>query len=912
MMSFSIHLLVSLPIATASSNLNGKYRVWSGNGETKAFNDDYASKGYEYFDVWSEEIATHYGEVFWTGMGPYSLPDHIVERFKGKVMAIMGYEHDQVMVTPTGQPGVNPEADVSVPFTWAYNHHYAIWMTGEHSEMQLKHVAPDDPMAHGATTHWVAVDKPSASSRKNNTDIPTSQFFSEGNGGESRKSYHGYPAGYAQLVDGADSWHLTPMQIDTRNRDCGIRPEDLANCTAVIVPGPEPLQARYGRGTPEGTLYSSLLECPCTERWGGDPLFYPQAQTKIVERKYASLASGTCSDVGSDISSASDCFSAVSGLSINATAWENKTVSDPILPPSCSVVVAADGSAIAYFNSGGEAACEGSDKKSGHAATKVNVGLKLEVDSSGLFEHSDKGVYCTNAEASPLQRFPAKHDLSGLAAATDSMERCQSYCFGNDDCWGCSVNAMYHSQGGVECQGGSCAWNALRSCPEQQPWQGVIPGDVATKHPEAGLVTIIATGPDDVWFGVGLDASVMADEPYTLILTTSGVIEQKLGTCGSEAEHCPGDQLASSVTVVSNEAISGIRTVKMTRPLRGATKDHYTFDPSTTALRFIAAVGQSMEFAYHKAHDVAEVALSSVGTATCVCDLGVSGKLCETGGVHCEEFTKNCYTEAQGGDLVKLRNPTCNSAHYSGGLRCCDHKRILLDVDQAEESLRRELLRYHLKIRFWYQGLTVDPTSQKPSHQNLERIYYQTEAQAGEYDVPPAFARPGETIVGYPEWPAGVPTPGTTCTGTCPDGPDCDCEHEIVLRFKSGETYAGGPPADQRVFYVSGHCHAPECRSLNLYRNDTGELELICAQEPQYGKGDFVHDRFDEAGYVAIPPCLFSDDSSEGLSPSIWLPKGTPMVSIKRTGNTHAGHFGEMGSQQWRGVSYPPSQDLLI
>ena len=31
-----------------------------------AWNDDYASKGYEYFDVWAPEIASHYGEVFWT------------------------------------------------------------------------------------------------------------------------------------------------------------------------------------------------------------------------------------------------------------------------------------------------------------------------------------------------------------------------------------------------------------------------------------------------------------------------------------------------------------------------------------------------------------------------------------------------------------------------------------------------------------------------------------------------------------------------------------------------------------------------------------------------------------------------------------------------------------------------------
>ena len=36
-------------------------------------------------------------------------------------------------------------------------------------------------MAHGATSKWITVDKPSAALR-NDPSIPTSQFFSEGNG----------------------------------------------------------------------------------------------------------------------------------------------------------------------------------------------------------------------------------------------------------------------------------------------------------------------------------------------------------------------------------------------------------------------------------------------------------------------------------------------------------------------------------------------------------------------------------------------------------------------------------------------------------------------------------------------------------------------------------------------------------
>ena len=47
--------------AAASGNMNGPYTVSSGAGKTGvAFNSDYASKGHEYFDVYSPELATQY------------------------------------------------------------------------------------------------------------------------------------------------------------------------------------------------------------------------------------------------------------------------------------------------------------------------------------------------------------------------------------------------------------------------------------------------------------------------------------------------------------------------------------------------------------------------------------------------------------------------------------------------------------------------------------------------------------------------------------------------------------------------------------------------------------------------------------------------------------------------------------
>ena len=44
-----------------NQNLNGDYFVSSGARQKVAYNTDYASKGMEYFDVYSKEIATHYG-----------------------------------------------------------------------------------------------------------------------------------------------------------------------------------------------------------------------------------------------------------------------------------------------------------------------------------------------------------------------------------------------------------------------------------------------------------------------------------------------------------------------------------------------------------------------------------------------------------------------------------------------------------------------------------------------------------------------------------------------------------------------------------------------------------------------------------------------------------------------------------
>ena len=73
--------------------------------------------------------------------------------------------------------------------------------------------------------------KPSASGH------PISAFATSANGGEYRKSFHGYPPGYALVVDSATSVQTSPMQIDTWNRD---EMDISRNGDVKFVPGPLP------------------------------------------------------------------------------------------------------------------------------------------------------------------------------------------------------------------------------------------------------------------------------------------------------------------------------------------------------------------------------------------------------------------------------------------------------------------------------------------------------------------------------------------------------------------------------------------------------------------------------------------------------------------------------------------------
>ena len=236
-------------------------------------------------------------------------------------MAIIGYEQDQVMVD--GAPGANPEKDQSVPIYWAYNHHYVSWVKGKHSTM----VQLNESMAmNGHPMHQdaIAIDDPNPDST-----IPTSQFFSEGNGGESRKSYHGYPqgnGGLAQLIDSPQSFTITPMQIDTWNRNTSYGDP--------FVPGPESTASSAPITGPDA-IYSGHLECPCTDRI-----------TKTITETFATQGNGQCA---SEVDTAASCFKASAFLGFEPADVRNVTVTSATVPKGC-FLEASNGTVTLTFN----------------------------------------------------------------------------------------------------------------------------------------------------------------------------------------------------------------------------------------------------------------------------------------------------------------------------------------------------------------------------------------------------------------------------------------------------------------------------------------------------------------------------------------------------------------------------------
>ena len=216
-------------------------------------------------------------------------------------------------------------------------------------------------------------------------------------------------------------------------------------------------------------------------------------------------------------------------------------------------------------------------------------------------------------------------------------------------------------------------------------------------------MSIQLSGPASAWFGAGFGASSMSDQPWTVIVNSTGVFEYKLGV------HQSGTLLAPTVTVVSSTTDGSVRIAKLTVPLTGG---HFNFNSSAAALPIISAVGSTQLFAYHKDKAPASMvfAPSASSTGACVCSnpppaFGqASGSLryqataekVDTGSGEVK-FVNSCPPQPAG-DLLAMKNPTCDLRTYSGGQIACHHMWSLLDADQ-EIPWPEQPLEYSLKFR---------------------------------------------------------------------------------------------------------------------------------------------------------------------------------------------------------------------
>lgn len=329
--------------------------------------------GVEAYDVLSPPITTLYSQVWWAPLAPVSFPEEMVTKYANKTVAIVGWEIDQVRVLPDG-------TEQSVPISATYNHHYNLQMIGAAAKFKKIWLnGPQDPRAKEllrASHGMVAYDQPHYVPEivGDTSRGPASAFVTSGNGGEYRKTFHGFAPGHAVVIDSPTQIQLSPMQIDTWNRDEMDISQPLP---PKFVAGPLPRSSE----APVNASYSGLLECPMTTRL-----------TKVIDGAYVVQgAGGVCA---TPILTFQECFHAAASTlgteGTPASQFKNVTGSDPLRPAGCSVSSSIDSGSGSnrvqvYFNelTNSTVGCAaGAGVVSGAASSLVDVTVSLNATSN--------------------------------------------------------------------------------------------------------------------------------------------------------------------------------------------------------------------------------------------------------------------------------------------------------------------------------------------------------------------------------------------------------------------------------------------------------------------------------------------------------------------------------------------------
>ena len=189
------------------------------------------------------------------------------------------------------------------------------------------------------------------------------------------QSFHGYPHGYAQLVDSPVGFRVEPMQIDTRNRAMMRTAADGFHVDPTLVP-----KAYAAPLSGPDAVYSGLLECPCTDRI-----------SKSVEGGYVLESSGAVNPKASrQIVTYTECFTAAKSIGNWSLLYPRGKFtqaqgSDAKLPAGCSFRIdAATGDQTVFFNHLEKAAACGAGASSTAVAgaQRSLVELHLQLDAS--------------------------------------------------------------------------------------------------------------------------------------------------------------------------------------------------------------------------------------------------------------------------------------------------------------------------------------------------------------------------------------------------------------------------------------------------------------------------------------------------------------------------------------------------
>ena len=389
----------------------------------------------------------------------------------------------------------------------------------------------------------------------------------------------------------------------------------------------------------------------------------------------------------------------------------------------------------------------------------------------------------------------------------------------------------------------------------------IVRVDVDRKDDET---TFTLSGPADVWFGIGFNAKTMGDLPYAIIVDGTGAVqERKLGN------HAPGVVLKSSITMISSEKSSGVRTVKFSRPSAGLTSDHWSVPSVAGVVNLIAAVGSQSELSYHKAKTDAMILLLPSNADTCVCapqkqsyinymnasKIGFNGYKCLP--------EPRSYMHDHGDTTGRnVPNQACDIATYHGGLQCCKHKWFLTDVDQ-ESMIPDAVDTYYLKWRYYFQEYVPATPAKAASHLHLKHWVFLIDAIVNDYEED--NANYGKASVG-----------------------------KLEARLTAKDIGLEDTPANFSSitwFVMTPHFHAPNSIREELWNEDTGEI--ICNASGSYGSP--VHGStdapFNEASYIAISPCLFGHQA--GLQYPFTVTPNTNLLAIKYVNNTYR-HLGQM------------------